>query len=93
MCIRDRGNDDKHMLIDILERGMTHKNYETYIDREEAIKRMVDFADEGDTLLLVGKGREPYQIMEGHVKVPHRDDLIVLDAAYRRYKSDEYEEI
>lgn len=93
ITVDNPGNDDKHMLIDILERGMTHKNYETYIDREEAIKRMVDFADEGDTLLLVGKGREPYQIMEGHVKVPHRDDLIVLDAAYRRFKSDEYEEI
>lgn len=93
ITVDNPGNDDKQMLIDLLEKGMTHHNYETFIDREEAIKRMVLFADEGDTLLLVGKGREPYQIMEGHVKVPHRDDLIVLDAAYRKYKSDEYEEI
>ena len=36
------------------------------------------------------KGREPYQIMEDYVKVPHRDDLIALDAAYRKYRPNEY---
>ena len=34
-------------------------------------------------VILASKGREPYQIMPGHVKVPHRDDLIGLEAAYK----------
>ncbi len=34
-------------------------------------------------VVLASKGREPYQIMPGHIKVPHRDDLIGLEAAYK----------
>ena len=41
-------------------------------------------------MVLACKGREPYQIMEDYVKVPHRDDLIALDRAYRKYRRDEY---
>ena len=42
-------------------------------------------AEPGDTVVLASKGREPYQIMPGHVKVPHRDDLIGLEAAYKKF--------
>ena len=58
-----------------------HDNYVEFDDRAEGI----DVAEPGDTVVLAPKGREPYQIMPGHVKVPHRDDLIGLEAAYKKF--------
>lgn len=83
-------NDDPKMLVKLLEEGAIHDNYISFIDREAGIIHAVNTAEPGDTIVLACKGREPYQIMQDYVKVPHRDDLIALDAAYRKYRSDEY---
>ncbi|WP_040929317.1 UDP-N-acetylmuramoyl-L-alanyl-D-glutamate--2,6-diaminopimelate ligase [Nosocomiicoccus massiliensis] len=91
ITVDNPGNDDKNMLIDIVEKGMTHDNYTTEIDREQAIKIAIDYAEPGDTVFLAGKGREPYQIMENHIKEPHRDDLIALNFAYKKYNFPGYE--
>ncbi|MCK1976498.1 UDP-N-acetylmuramoyl-L-alanyl-D-glutamate--2,6-diaminopimelate ligase [Jeotgalicoccus huakuii] len=84
-------NDDPKMLVKLLEEGATHENFVSYTDREAGIIHAVDIAKPGDTIVLACKGREPYQIVENYVKMPHRDDLIALDAAYRKYKGDDYE--
>lgn len=83
-------NDNPEMLVKLLEEGAVHDNHISYTDREEGIIHAVDIAEPGDTIILACKGREPYQIMENYVKMPHRDDLIALDAAYRKYRSEEY---
>ena len=66
-------------------KGATHDNYVEFDDRAEGIRHAIDVAEPGDTVVLASKGREPYQIMPGHVKVPHRDDLIGLEAAYKKF--------
>ncbi|MDU6733673.1 MAG: cyanophycin synthetase, partial [Staphylococcus epidermidis] len=78
-------NDDPKMLTDELAKGATHENYIEFDDRAEGIRHAIDIAEPGDTVVLASKGREPYQIMPGHVKVPHRDDLIGLKAAYQKF--------
>lgn len=78
-------NDDPKMLTAELAKGATHDNYVEYTDRAEGIRHAIDVAEPGDTVVLASKGREPYQIMPGHVKVPHRDDLIGLEAAYKKF--------
>ena len=78
-------NDDPKMLTAELAKGATHSNYVEFEDRAEGIKHAIDVAEPGDTVVLASKGREPYQIMPGHVKVPHRDDLIGLEAAYKKF--------
>lgn len=78
-------NDDPKMLTAELAKGATHDNYIEFTDRAEGIKHAIDVAEPGDTVVLASKGREPYQIMPGHVKVPHRDDLIGLEAAYKKF--------
>ena len=78
-------NDDPKMLTTELAKGATHDNYVEFDDRAEGIKHAIDVAEPGDTVVLASKGREPYQIMPGHVKVPHRDDLIGLEAAYKKF--------
>ena len=76
-------NDDPKMLTAELAKGATHNHYVEFDDRAEGIKHAIDIAEPGDTVVLASKGREPYQIMPGHIKVPHRDDLIGLEAAYK----------
>jgi UDP-N-acetylmuramoyl-L-alanyl-D-glutamate-L-lysine ligase len=83
-------NDDPKMLVDALAAGASHDNYHSFTDRTEGIEYAIDIAEPGDTVVLACKGREPYQIMADYVKVPHRDDLIALDRAYRKYRRDEY---
>ncbi|KGJ27087.1 UDP-N-acetylmuramoyl-L-alanyl-D-glutamate--L-lysine ligase [Staphylococcus haemolyticus] len=78
-------NDDPKMLTAELAKGATHDNYVEFDDRAEGIKHAIDIAEPGDTVVLASKGREPYQIMPGHIKVPHRDDLIGLEAAYKKF--------
>ncbi|MCG1010001.1 UDP-N-acetylmuramoyl-L-alanyl-D-glutamate--2,6-diaminopimelate ligase [Salinicoccus sp. ID82-1] len=83
-------NDDPGMLVRALEAGAAHDNYHSFTDRTKGIEYAIDIAEPGDTIVLACKGREPYQIMENYVKIPHRDDLIALDRAYRKYRSEEY---
>ena len=78
-------NDDPKMLTAELAKGATHDNYVEFDDRAEGIRHAIEVAEPGDTVVLASKGREPYQIMPGHVKVPHRDDLIGLEAAYKKF--------
>lgn len=84
-------NDDPQMLVELLEKGASHDQYISFTDREQGIRYAIDMAEEGDTIILACKGREPYQIVENYVKIPHRDDLIALDAAYRKYRGEDYE--
>src|SRR5699024_11788348 len=91
LTVNNLRKDDKNMLIEIVQEGITYNNYAKEIDREQAIKRAIDYAPPGDTVFLAGKGREPYQIMENHVKEPHRDDLIALNFAYEKYHFPGYE--
>ncbi len=78
-------NDEPKVLTQALAQGATHQNYIEFDDRAEGIRHAIDIAEPGDTVVLASKGREPYQIMPGHVKVPHRDDLIGLEAAYKKF--------
>lgn len=78
-------NDDPKMLTAELAKGATHDNYIEFDDRQAGIRHAIEVSEPGDTVVLASKGREPYQIMPGHVKVPHRDDIIGLEAAYEKY--------
>lgn len=84
-------NDDPKMLTAELAKGATHSNYVEFTDRAEGIRHAIEVAEPGDTVVLASKGREPYQIMPGHVKVPHRDDLIGLEAAYQKFGGGHHE--
>lgn len=78
-------NDNPKKLTDALESGATHQNYISFEDRAEGIRHAIEVSEPGDMVVLASKGREPYQIMKNYVKVPHRDDLIGLEAAYKKY--------
>lgn len=51
-------------IIDELLSATTLTNYERIIDREKAIYRIFDIAEEGDIVLILGKGRDNYMAIE-----------------------------
>jgi UDP-N-acetylmuramoyl-L-alanyl-D-glutamate--2,6-diaminopimelate ligase len=48
------------------------------VDRKEAIRTAVNFAQPGDVILVAGKGHEKYQEIKG-VKSPFDDKKILLE--------------
>jgi UDP-N-acetylmuramoyl-L-alanyl-D-glutamate--2,6-diaminopimelate ligase len=52
--------------------------YKVIVDRREAIGYAISHAEEGDLILLAGKGHEDYQII-GREKVPFDEKEIVKD--------------
>ena len=49
--------------------------YEMIVDRKEAIKRAIEIAEKGDSVIIAGKGHENYQILGD--KTIHFDDAEV----------------
>lgn len=66
-----RTEDPEKILQDILK-GVNNNNYEVEQDRHKAIEKGLKMLQSNDTLLILGKGHEDYQII-GHTKY-HLDD-------------------
>lgn len=64
------------------------RNYETITDRRKAINRALDIAQKGDVILILGKGAENYQEING-IKYPYSDYDVVDDY----FKNEEVVEI
>ena len=64
--------------------GNTDKPVYEIADREMAIKAVVDMAENGDYILLAGKGHEEYQLIDGK-RIPFSERLILeeLDVAFQ----------
>ncbi len=65
--------EDPNKILSDITIGLKKNNYEVVLDRVEAIKKGLDMIKDNDTLLILGKGHEDYQII-GHTKY-HLDDL------------------
>ena len=50
----------------------TKDNYEIIVNRKDAIKRGIEMLDKEDILLVLGKGHEDYQIIDGD-KLSYKD--------------------
>jgi UDP-N-acetylmuramoyl-L-alanyl-D-glutamate--2,6-diaminopimelate ligase len=68
-------NEEPGAIIDDIITGIskTEGKYEIEPDRSKAIKLAIDMAEEGDTVLIAGKGHEDYQIFAD--KTIHFDDV------------------
>ncbi|MFO7601976.1 MAG: UDP-N-acetylmuramoyl-L-alanyl-D-glutamate--2,6-diaminopimelate ligase [Candidatus Desulfacyla sp.] len=62
----------------VIESGI--KEYVLDLDRKRAIQRAVRLADNGDLVLIAGKGHETYQII-GNEKRPFDDRVVAAEAA------------
>ena len=69
-----RNEDEKKIMKDIVY-NIHNSNYEIIYDREEAIKKGISMLTPSDILLILGKGHETYQLING-VKHDFDDHLI-----------------
>ena len=70
--------EDPDAIIDDIEAGMRGSNHERVTDRLAAIQRAIDLAEDGDIVLLAGKGHETYQI-RGTTSYPFDEKQIVRE--------------
>ena len=70
--------EDPDSIIDDIEAGMRESNRERVTDRHAAIQRAIDLAEDGDIVLLAGKGHETYQI-RGTTSYPFDEKEIVRE--------------
>lgn len=70
--------EDPDSIIDDIEAGMRGSNHERVTERHAAIQRAIDIAEDGDIVLLAGKGHETYQI-RGTTSYPFDEKEIVRE--------------
>ncbi len=80
-------NEDTREIIEQILKGIDkEKAYTVIEDRREAIEKAVcEYADEGDILLLAGKGHENYQI-DKQGKHPFEEKEIIKAALMKRFE-------
>jgi UDP-N-acetylmuramyl-tripeptide synthetase len=80
--------EDPEMILEDMKKGISddfesHGSIIETPDRREAIGKLIDLAQPGDVLLVLGKGHEDYQIL-GERKVPFDDRLVIQDCLKRK---------
>ena len=70
--------EDPDAIIDDIEAGMRGSKHQRMTDRLSAIRRAIDMAEDGDIVLLAGKGHETYQI-RGTTSYPFDEKKIVTE--------------
>ncbi|MGK2963577.1 MAG: UDP-N-acetylmuramoyl-L-alanyl-D-glutamate--2,6-diaminopimelate ligase [Gemmatimonadaceae bacterium] len=70
--------EDPERILDDIEQGMSRGNHQRITKRKLAIARALEEADDGDVVLLAGKGHETYQII-GTTRLPFDEKLIVSE--------------
>jgi UDP-N-acetylmuramoyl-L-alanyl-D-glutamate--2,6-diaminopimelate ligase len=72
-------SEDPQAIVQQIMYGMEDKSkVQVIIDRKEGIRKALETAKEGDTLILAGKGHEDYQVI-GHDKVHFSDRETLLE--------------
>jgi len=70
-----RHEDAKEIVNDILRGCKNAPLHQVIHDRKMAISVAIEQANEGDTILIAGKGHESFQIVRGH-KMPFSDQYV-----------------
>ena len=70
-------HEDANKILEEITKGTRKTNYEVIENRKEAIKTAISKLTEKDILLILGKGNEEYQEIDGD-KFPFKDENEVL---------------
>ena len=85
-------SEDPLAIIEEIERGMKKsgsKQYEVIPDRKEAIARVLDIGQQGDYILVAGKGHEDYQIIKDQV-FHFSDTEVILELLKEKEKNSDW---
>ena len=70
--------EDPNQILDDVAEGLEGFTYERFVDRRQAIRRALELAEAGDTVVLAGKGHETYQTI-GTEKLSFDERVIVRE--------------
>lgn len=81
-------SEDPEMIMTDMKRGIGPKRKASckvieVLDRAQAIMTLIEHAEPGDVLLILGKGHEDYQIL-GDRKIPFDDRIVAREALKRK---------
>ena len=72
----DPYDEDPRKIVDDVAVGITSKKATVIMDRREAIREAIKRAKTGDTILITGKGTDPYIMGPRGTKTPWNDAKI-----------------
>lgn len=74
----DPYDEEPEAIMEAVARGIHNKSYKKILDREEAIKYALTFAQSGDIVAITGKGSETSIAVRDGKKIPWSDKEVVL---------------
>lgn len=74
--------EEPEAIIRDIVKGITMNNFETLVDRREAIARGLQIAKAGDFLVIAGRGHEKFQYVKDQ-KIPFLDKTVLFEEAQR----------
>ena len=81
-------SEDPTAIIDQIMTGIDEpERVRRIVDRRDAIRYAVDIAEDGDVVLILGRGHERGQEVEGRL-LPFDDRLVARDALAERRRDD-----
>jgi len=75
----DPYDEDPLEIMEEVSKGIKEKDFCIVVDRKEAIKKAIDSAKPGDTVIITGKGSEPWMCVANGEKIPWDDRQIAKD--------------
>jgi len=75
----DPYDEDPLQIILEIAQGITRPIHETILDRREAIRAALKLARTGDTVLITGKGTDPYIMGPNNTKLPWSDAKVARE--------------
>ncbi len=75
-------SEDPLMIIKDMEKGVKDQTYQVIVSRRKAIEHAINQAQQGDIVLIAGKGHETYQIINS--KKIDFDDRIIARSALQK---------
>lgn len=85
----DPYDEDPREIVREMEEGIQNKEYEVIMDRRKAIHKALSVAKTGDTVLITGKGTDPYIMKANNVKLDW-DDAEVAREEFHKIKENTY---
>ncbi len=75
----DPYNEDPMKILEDMEAGIKKNKYEIILDRREAISKAVRMSENGDVVLITGKGTDPYIMGKNGSKVVWSDENVARE--------------
>ncbi len=69
----DPYDDDPQKIVEDMAQAITRKTPHIIMDRQEAIAKAISLAQKGDSVLITGKGTDPYIMGPNGTKIPWSD--------------------